>query len=195
MEVMHRFSLSDRADLATLLGQEGGNYWLEFRVLTPGSGPEEGPPALRLPLAQLPEIKRALERVEDRVSGEGLLEDYESQADYHEARSHHFANDSEAEFAQLLDFYRIKWQYEPQTFPLAWDEAGNVIESFTPDFFLEDYHLFIELTTMKQSLVTKKNRKVRRFRELYPQEPIRLFYGRDYRSLLKKFGLPVTEEG
>jgi len=100
-----------------------------------------------------------------------------------------FAHSSEAEFAKILDFYGIEWHYEPQSFPLVWDERGRVIESFNPDFYLPAYNLYIELTTLKQSLVTEKNRKLRRLRELYPDVHIKIFYGRDYRQLLLKYGL------
>lgn len=103
-----------------------------------------------------------------------------------------FAHRSEAEFAGILDFYGIDWEYEPRSFPLQWDETGRVIESFNPDFYLPEYDLFIELTTLKQSLVTKKNRKVRRLRELYPDVNIKIFYGRDFRHLLLKYGLRAT---
>jgi hypothetical protein len=87
----------------------------------------------------------------------------------------------------------VRWDYEPTTFPIAWDEEGYVRESFTPDFFLPDYGVFIELTTMKQSLVTKKNRKVRLFEQHYPDMPIKLFYGKDYKALLAKFGIPAYD--
>lgn len=100
-----------------------------------------------------------------------------------------FAHPSEEEFAKVLDFYRIRWEYEPKAFPVAWDETGKVTEAFTPDFYLVDFDLYIELTTLKQSLVTEKNRKIRRFRELYPEVKLKVFYGRDYRSLLAKYGL------
>lgn len=105
------------------------------------------------------------------------------------ARRLPFAHPSEEEFAKVLDFYQIRWEYEPRTFPLAWDEAGNATEAFSPDFYLVDFDLFIELTTLKQSLVTEKNRKIRRFRELYPEVTLKVFYGRDYRNLLAKYGL------
>jgi hypothetical protein len=101
-----------------------------------------------------------------------------------------FAHPSEAEFAAILDFYQINWLYEPRSFPLQYDESGRSIESFTPDFYLPDLDLFIELTTLKQSLVTKKNRKLRRLRQLYPEINIKLLYRRDYRNLLRRFGLP-----
>ncbi len=100
-----------------------------------------------------------------------------------------FAHASEAEFARLLDFYGIRWEYEPRSFPLRWDAQGRVVESFNPDFYLPDLDLYIELTTLKQSLVTKKNRKLRRLRELYPHVRVKIFYGRDYRNLLFKYGL------
>ncbi len=102
-----------------------------------------------------------------------------------------FAHPSEAEFAAILDFYQISWLYEPHSFPLRYDEAGRVIERFTPDFYLPELDLYIELTTLKQSLVTKKNRKLRRLRELYPHLNVKLLYKRDYRNLLLKFGLPL----
>ena len=100
-----------------------------------------------------------------------------------------FAHPSEQEFARILDFYRIRWEYEPRTFPIEWWPDGRVRESFSPDFYLPDMNLYIELTTMKQSLVTKKNRKVRRFRELYPEERINIFYRRDFRKLAVKYGM------
>ena len=100
-----------------------------------------------------------------------------------------FAHESEREFAAILDFYQIRWEYEPRTFPLRWDQEGKLIESFTPDFYLVDHDLFVELTTLKQSLVTKKNRKLRLIRTLYPDVRIKLFYGRDFRSLMAKYGL------
>ena len=100
-----------------------------------------------------------------------------------------FAHASERVAAEILDFYRIRWLYEPTTFPIEWDGQGNVIASFSPDFYLPDFDLFIELTTMSQKLVTKKNRKVRRLRELYPDMNIKIFYQKDFRRLLARFGI------
>ena len=99
-----------------------------------------------------------------------------------------FAHGSEAELARILDFYAVRWAYEPDTFPIAWNLDGDVIESFSPDFYLPDFELYVELTTLKQKLVRKKNRKLRRLRELYPDIRIKLFYARDFRQLLLKFG-------
>jgi hypothetical protein len=100
-----------------------------------------------------------------------------------------FAHASERDFANILDYYQIHWEYEPRTFPLRWGSDGRPIESFTPDFYLVEHDLFIELTTLRQSLVTKKNRKLRLLRALYPDVRIKLFYGRDYKSLMAKYGL------
>ena len=98
-----------------------------------------------------------------------------------------FAHESEKEFAKILDFYRIKWEYEPKTFTLEWDENDIPVLSFTPDFYLSELDLFIELTTLNQKLVTKKNRKIRKVRELYPEINVKLFYKKDYNSLLFKY--------
>src|SRR6059036_549258 len=111
-----------------------------------------------------------------------------------EDRLPEFAHPSEREFARVMDFYRIRWEYEPKTFPIEWDENKNVISAFTPDFYLPDLDLFIELTTMKQSLVTKKNPKVRLLRELYPDVNIKILYERDYKNLIWKYGLNNGEE-
>ncbi len=111
-----------------------------------------------------------------------------------QARSASFAHPSEEEFAQILDFYNIEWVYEPQSFLLAW-EGERVTEMFTPDFYLPGLELYVELTTMKQSLVTEKNHKLRRLRELYPEVNITLLYKKDFDRLLAKFGYgPLAQE-
>jgi hypothetical protein len=94
------------------------------------------------------------------------------------------------------------WAYEPRTFVLEWDGEGRSAQAFTPDFHLPAYDLFIEITTMNQKLVTKKNRKARRLKELYPEVRIKVLYQRDYLNLLVKYGLeppsqsiPPVDEG
>jgi len=89
----------------------------------------------------------------------------------------------------LLDFYGIAWEYEPRTFTLEHDRDGRPAQAFTPDFYLPAYDLYIEITTLNQKLVTKKNRKVRRLRERYPEITCKIFYQRDYLSLVTKYGL------
>ena len=100
-----------------------------------------------------------------------------------------FSHPSERECAKILDFYKMRWEYEPTTFPLEWDKKGRIIQCFTPDFYLPDQDLYIELTTMSQKLVTKKNRKVRKLREIYPHINVKIFYQKDFRNLLYKYGL------
>ena len=100
-----------------------------------------------------------------------------------------FAHASERVAAEILDYYHVRWEYEPTTFPLEWDAKGKVIASFTPDFYLPDFDLYIELTTMKQALVTKKNRKVKRLRSIYPHVRIQVFYQKDVQNLVFKYGL------
>jgi hypothetical protein len=99
-----------------------------------------------------------------------------------------FAHASEAEMARILDFYQVRWEYEPHTFPIVWNLEGNVVESFSPDFWLPDLDLYLEMTTLRQKLVRKKNRKLRRVLELYPDLRVKLFYARDFRALMLKFG-------
>lgn len=98
-----------------------------------------------------------------------------------------FAHESEKEFAKILDFYQIKWKYEPRTFELEFNDQGDPIMSFCPDFYLPDLELYIELTTLNQKLVTRKNKKIKRLRELYPDINLKLFYKKDYNSLLFKY--------
>jgi hypoxanthine phosphoribosyltransferase len=104
-----------------------------------------------------------------------------------------FAHVSERQFALLLDFYAIAWEYEAHTFPIGWDRDGVAAQYFTPDFYLPDEGLFIEITTMNQKLVTKKNAKVRRLRELHPEIRCKVLYQRDYLHLVVKYGLEEPE--
>jgi len=106
----------------------------------------------------------------------------------------HFANKSEEECARILDYYCVPWMYEPRTFVLERDEQGSVVEAFTPDFYLPDQDLFIELTTMKQAHVTKKNMKIRKIREKFPGINIKLFYKKDFLKLAEKYDLHTEGE-
>jgi len=100
-----------------------------------------------------------------------------------------FAHDSERQLAALFDFYGVRWEYEPVEFVLDWHADGTPASAFRPDFFLPDHGCFIELTTLNQKLVTKKNAKVRRMRCLYPTVEVKMLYQRDYLALLAKHGL------
>ena len=100
-----------------------------------------------------------------------------------------FVHPAEEIFAKILDFYGIKWEYEPRTFPLEWDEQGNVKEAFAPDFYLPAQDLYIELTTLRPKLANYKNRRMRRMQELYPDVHVKLIKRREMRDMMVKFGL------
>jgi hypoxanthine phosphoribosyltransferase len=103
-----------------------------------------------------------------------------------------FANRAELECAKVLDFYGVPWDYEPRTFVLEQDEEGRVTEAFTPDFYLPDQDLYLEVTVMKQSLVTRKNRKLRKLRERFPEVNAKLFYKRDLERLAARLRLDIA---
>jgi hypoxanthine phosphoribosyltransferase len=103
-----------------------------------------------------------------------------------------FANAAELECAKVLDYYKVPWEYEPHTFVLEEDAEGRVVEAFTPDFYLPEQNLYLEITMMKQSLVTRKNRKLRKLRARYPDVNVKLFYRRDIARLAERFKLPIA---
>ena len=103
-----------------------------------------------------------------------------------------FANRIELECARILDWYAIPWEYEPTSFVLERDDEGRITRAFTPDFFLPDENLYIEVTVMKQSLVTRKNRKLRELRALYPDVRVKLFYRRDIERLAQRYQLRIA---
>jgi hypothetical protein len=103
-----------------------------------------------------------------------------------------FANRIEVECAKILDYYGVPWDYEPTTFILERDDSGKVVSAFTPDFYLPEQNLFIEVTVMKQSLVTRKNRKLREIQRLYPQVKVKLFYRRDIERLAQRHRLRLA---
>jgi bifunctional protein TilS/HprT len=118
-----------------------------------------------------------------------MTEDTPTFAYYRGAKPPRFATQTELDAAKILDYYRVPWQYEPRTFILERDTAGNILEAFTPDFYLPDLDLYLEVTQMKQSLVTAKNRKVRKLRDQYPEIRIKLLYKNDFIQLAKKYDL------
>src|SRR5213594_3503212 len=103
-----------------------------------------------------------------------------------------FVNEAELEYAKILDYYGIPWMYEPRTFVLERDSEGRITEAFSPDFYLPEQDLYLEVTVMKQSLVTRKNRKLRKLRQLYPEVKIKLFYKRDIQRLAERYRLDLA---
>lgn len=109
----------------------------------------------------------------------------------HQSRTPVFKNPTEEEFARILDMYNIEWMYEPKTFPIEWDAEGNIKMAFSPDFYLPKFNIYLELTTMEQKYVTKKNKKARMVMELYPGTNVKIVYKKDFLALverLKQFG-------
>ncbi|MCL5951493.1 MAG: hypothetical protein M1132_07200 [Chloroflexi bacterium] len=106
----------------------------------------------------------------------------------------HFAHSSEEEFARILDYYGIEWMYEPRSFPLRWNKDGSVLEAFTPDFYLPEQDLYIELTTLRPELSTRKNRRLRMMKQLYPDVNVRLYKRGALRNLMIKYGLDQSAE-
>jgi hypoxanthine phosphoribosyltransferase len=103
-----------------------------------------------------------------------------------------FVNQVELECARMLDYYGVRWEYEPTTFVLERDEDGRVTSAFTPDFYLPEQNLYVEVTVMRQSLVTRKNRKLRELKRLYPDVKVKLFYRRDIERLAQRLRLKLA---
>ena len=174
-----RFSVSTNAEVTIQISEREGHPFLVIKEQHPAGTIPTNEQTTETPTAFLPELKRAVAVLEENFGDED-----EPEPSQHPIS---FAHESEAEFARILDFYNIVWQYEPRTFAVEWDNEGSVASSFTPDFYLPAHDLYIELTTAKQPIVTKKNRKVRRLRELYPEINIKVLYANDYRKLIEKF--------
>ncbi len=103
-----------------------------------------------------------------------------------------FAHPSERELASLLDSYGVKWEYEPTTFILEADDEGNTTSAFTPDFYLPDFDTYVEVTTMRQPLVTRKHRKIRKLAEVCPEVRVKILYRRDILRLDAKYRLAAA---
>jgi hypothetical protein len=120
-----------------------------------------------------------------------VVEPHRFQA-YRGAEAPRFANRIELECAKILDWYGVPWEYEPRSFVLERDAEGRVTSAFTPDFYLPDQDLYVEVTVMRQSLVTRKNRKLRQLRALYPHVKVKLFYRRDIERLSQRYQLKLA---
>ena len=177
-----RLNVSTGTEVTIQLAQRDGHQVIVIKE-DPAADQEDAiQRKIEIPVALLPELKRAVAALElNSDDGPGQPRPAVS-----------FAHSSEEELARILDFYHIAWQYEPRSFAIEWDAEGNVVRSFTPDFYLPEHDLYIELTTLKQSLVTKKNRKVRLLRELYPDVNVKILYASDYRKLIEKFSASGT---
>lgn len=185
-EEVSRFNVSTSAEVTIQLAERDGRQLIVIKEHFPTDAAESTHHTVEIPVALLPELKRAVAALE-----ESFVDDPEADPS-DTPRVVTFAHSSEEEFARILDFYHIAWQYEPRTFAIEWDAEGNVAGSFTPDFYLPEHDLYIELTTLKQTLVTKKNRKVRLLKEFYPDVNVKILYASDYRKLIEKFAASGT---
>lgn len=183
-----RFSIDTHREITIHTTERQGNHYIVIKEQKPAHRESKIEQKIEIPVDLLPELRQALSTLEN---GDPALsrQDQEQEGDSDHTS---FAHPSEEEFARILDFYHIAWEYEPRAFAVEWDDEGNVVKSFTPDFYLTEHDLYIELTTLKQSLVTKKNRKVRRLRELYPEINIKVLYASDFRKLIEKFSASGT---
>ena len=86
----------------------------------------------------------------------------------------------------MLDASGIPWQYEPHTFALECDAKGNILEGFTPDFYLPEVGMYVECTTADPSLMSRKRRKVRKACDLHGLT-VTLHEGRAFRQLLRRY--------
>ena len=174
------------AEVTIQLAQRGGHQVIVIKEDFPANQGNGSQRKIEIPVALLPELKRVVAALEENSNENpgGCAKDIRPAVS--------FAHSSEEELARILDFYHIAWRYEPRMFPIEWDADGTVVSSFTPDFYLPEHDLYLELTTLKQSLVTKKNRKVRLLKELYPEVNIKILYASDYRKLIEKFSASGT---
>jgi hypothetical protein len=191
-----QFGIGAAEEIQAWICAQDGHPFIELHLHQHGAHGENPLPdtVIRIPATLLPELKRLVQGLEEQLTAQGLSDEFQTVDQLHRERGPIFAHPSEAEFAQILDFYKIRWQYEPTTFPLQSDAQGRILESFTPDFYLPDQQLYIELTTQKQGLVTKKNRKVRLLKQRYPEVNVKLFYRRDVERLWQKYGGPKAQK-
>jgi hypothetical protein len=193
---VNQFGMGAAEEVQAWICEHDGHPFIELHLHQHAARGEAPVPdtVIRIPATLLSELKRLVQGLEEQLTAQGLSDEFQTVEQLHLERGPMFAHPSEAEFAQMLDFYKIRWQYEPTTFPLQCDAQGRILESFTPDFYLPDQDLYIELTTQKQGLVTKKNRKLRLLKQRYPEVNIKLFYRRDVERLRQKYGGPSAQK-
>lgn len=123
-----------------------------------------------------------------------------------------FGHPAEAALAKVLDYYAMPWMYEPHFFPLMVElPSGEEVEyseallvdgklpgdhrvtfGFQPDFYLPESGIYLECTMMKQSLTTRKNKKIRMAHELHGVR-VKKIYRRDFEILARQFNLDPAE--
>ena len=103
-----------------------------------------------------------------------------------------FAHHAERALAELFDRHGIRWRYEPHLFELQNDGEGRTTRAFKPDFYLPDLDLYVECTTMKQSLTSRKKQKARAAEARHGIVVV-ILYRRDFERLSDQHGLRLEE--
>ena len=131
-----QFGLGAAEEVQAWICEHDGHPFIELHLQQHGAHGETPPSdtVIRIPATLLTELKRLVHGLEEQLTARGLSDEFQTVEQLHADRGPIFAHPSEAEFARMLDFYQIRWQYESTTFPLQWDAHGRVLESFTPDF-------------------------------------------------------------
>lgn len=104
-----------------------------------------------------------------------------------------FAHNSEKIFAEHLDLFDIDWVYEPTSFPLKWG-SGAIRMMFTPDFYIPSLDIFVEITTMNQKLITRKSKKIKIAKKLYPEKHFKLINEKEFYNFLEIDNIESVEK-
>ena len=85
-----------------------------------------------------------------------------------------YAHEYEEQFAEILETLNIEYEYEPKTFVIHSNGNGEIKKGFTPDFYLPELDLYVEVTSMHGNSCNKKNRKIVAIKEIYDADAILL---------------------
>ncbi len=83
----------------------------------------------------------------------------------------------EANYARVLNYLGVKWEYESRTFDLA-------TQNYTPDFYLPATDEYIEVKNFMWKYSKIRDEK---FRKLYPDIKLKLLMKEDYLKLQTKY--------
>src|SRR5687767_12553929 len=122
---VRRLSVSDTAEVTIQIEERDGQQFIVIREQHPTDAASSQKAAsqnassqnsVEIPATLLPEFKRAVTALEQNIADDSGSSD---------TSGRRFAHASEEEFARILDFYHIAWQYEPRTFAIEFDADGN----------------------------------------------------------------------
>lgn len=110
---------------------------------------------------------QSLQREVTNVSPESEFAEVCSEAAH--SKPVEFALASEREFGRSLDARDVPWQYKPRTFAVDWDEDGNFVDCFTPDFYLSASDTYVALISPDCRESNSKLRNVKLLRRHHPE--------------------------